>query len=123
MSLAAARSITHVRLASFAGVLWFDGPALVSLTLLLLEPMVVPDFHGVQEEGEFGVQREGVFEFAQCAMEIGPIRVCCFCGLLWVFVSFVVVVGFFFPLFLGVAFVYFFCTLGRLSLLIKFDCT
>lgn len=55
MSLAAAQSITHVRLASSAGVLWFDGPALVSLTLLLLEPMVVPDFHGVQEEGEFGV--------------------------------------------------------------------
>lgn len=47
MSLTADRSITHVRLASSAGVLRFDGPVLVSLTLLSLEPMVVPDFHGV----------------------------------------------------------------------------
>jgi hypothetical protein len=34
--------------------------------------MVVLDQHGIQHEGEFGVQHEGVSEIVQRAMEIGP---------------------------------------------------
>jgi hypothetical protein len=47
MSLISARWVTQVRLAPSTGVLQFDGPALVSLPLLLLEQKVVLYQHGV----------------------------------------------------------------------------
>jgi hypothetical protein len=59
LSLMKARWITPVMLASSAGVLQYDGPAPVSLPLLLLESMVVLDQHGVQHKGDSGSSIRG----------------------------------------------------------------